>query len=494
MRGRLIVAFAAVTVLGTTAAVWAVVQQSTTSLIEAHQRYSADDLVSRVTEVAPTVQYPPNQDALDQLRVAAGENTLVRFQDMTSGDGVFVSGTKSVPADLREAMRARESADAETASRVLTQRADIDGSPWLVIGAPVMITTAPGKQKPSGIEVYAARDLSLVRDQVGELIRGGVTTTLLVLPLAVLLALLASRGVLRPVARLRFTAQRLAIGDLEARTEPTGVDELAQLTRTVNDMAASLQDSMDSMARMEEGARRFAADVSHELRTPLTTMTAAVEVLRDVLSHAEESGELDEDARESAQLAVVETRRLVGLVEDIMEIARFDAGTVHLDWGRIDLVEVIDACMRNRGWSDDVVIVLPPAFATRDGTVAADRRRVDVIMANLVGNALRHGSVPVRVEITTTDDGVAVRVVDSGPGIPADVLPHVFSRFFKADASRTRTPGSGLGLAIARENAILHGGTITVANRPRAGAVFTLWLPRSGVGAAGLTGDEEEQT
>ncbi|WP_205529192.1 sensor histidine kinase [Microbacterium halotolerans] len=495
LRGRLIITVVVAAALGAAAAAWAGVQQSTASLIEVTQRHHTEDLAERITRAAPSVPYPPDRGALDQLRIAAGEDSLVRSGDVVVGDGIFDSGAQEVPDELRRAVGAQAESEEP---RVLTQRVDIGGGPWLVIGSPVMFTAPDGTQTDSGIEVYAARDLSAVQDQVNGLVRGAATTTLVALPLAILLALLASQGVLRPVARLRMTAQRLADGDREARTEPAGVGELAQLTRTVNDMAASLQASMETLEVMEEGARRFAADVSHELRTPLTTLTAAVEVLHDVLTRTSgpesvhDAGASDEaEARESAQLALVETRRLMELVEGIMEIARFDAGTAHLRWDDTDLYELVSSCIRARGWSD--VVVTPTAPDQSDATVAADRRRIDVVVANLIGNALKHGGAPVRVHIERTDDGATVRVVDSGPGIPEDVLPHVFSRFYKADAARVRTPGSGLGLAIARENVLLHGGTIAAENQPGGGAAFTVWLPRAPDYSA-RTIDQEQST
>ncbi|CAM5440902.1 histidine kinase OS=Streptomyces glaucescens OX=1907 GN=afsQ2 PE=4 SV=1 [Streptomyces glaucescens] len=101
-----------------------------------------------------------------------------------------------------------------------------------------------------------------------------------------------------------------------------------------------------------------------------------------------------------------------------------------------------------------------------------------MILANLIGNALKHGGSPVRVSVREDDDAVVIAVRDHGPGIPEDVLPHVFDRFYKASASRPRSEGSGLGLSIALENAHIHGGEITAANSPEGGAVFTLRLPK----------------
>jgi two-component system, OmpR family, sensor histidine kinase MtrB len=135
------------------------------------------------------------------------------------------------------------------------------------------------------------------------------------------------------------------------------------------------------------------------------------------------------------------------------------------------------ACMDARAWLDSVELDAP-----RGVLATLDPRRLDVIMANLIGNALKHGGSPVRVTVrgTGTEEAgdIEVAVSDRGPGIPEDVLPHVFDRFYKADASRARSEGSGLGLSIAMENAHIHGGDITAANGPSGGAVFTLRLPR----------------
>jgi two-component system, OmpR family, sensor histidine kinase MtrB len=276
------------------------------------------------------------------------------------------------------------------------------------------------------------------------------------------------------VRTLRDTARRLAAGDLGARSPPQGADELAELTVTINEMAESVQTSMAAMRRMQADARRFAADVSHELRTPLATLTAVVEVL------AAAAGEMaDADARESAQLAITETHRLVRLVEDLMEVSRFDAGTARLRVEEVDVVGAVRDCLRARSWQDRVELVAPDGVPLR-----LDRRRLDVIVANLVGNALRHGAPPVRVHVRADREQVWIVVTDSGPGLPEHVLPHVFDRFYKADAARVRTPGSGLGLAIALENARLHGGDLTAGNTEGGGARFVLRLPRDPEGAS----------
>ncbi|MFC9063321.1 sensor histidine kinase, partial [Streptomyces sp. NPDC057074] len=138
-----------------------------------------------------------------------------------------------------------------------------------------------------------------------------------------------------------------------------------------------------------------------------------------------------------------------------------------------DVADQITACIDARAWLDAVDL-----DAERGIHARLDPRRLDVILANLIGNALKHGGSPVRVSVARADDEVVIQVRDHGPGIPEEVLPHVFDRFYKASASRPRSEGSGLGLSIALENAHIHGGGITAENSPEGGAVFVLRLPQ----------------
>jgi two-component system sensor histidine kinase MtrB len=450
LRARLLVAFVLVAVTAAGAAAWSGAGSAGTALITSTQQRLTETVTGQIAAITPELTYPPNQQALDRLRAAAGANAVVTYRDLRSENRT--DGTDPVTGSLRAAVR--------TQNRLITQRVVEGATPWLLIGTPVVLTTPDGTRTPSGIEVYSAHDLTGIEQQIDGLALSAEATAAVALPLAVLLAVLAAGSVLRPVRKLRDTARRLASGDLDARTSPQGADELAQLTVSVNEMA-------DAVQRMQADARRFAADVSHELRTPLSTLTAVAEVLAD------SADGMATDARESAQLAITETHRLVRLVEDLMEVSRFDAGTAQVRWEQVDVAGTVRDCLRARGWLDVVELVAPREIRAR-----ADRRRLDVIVANLAGNAVRHGAPPVRVHVSTAPGQVRIEVTDHGPGLPERVLPHVFDRFFKADAARTRSPGSGLGLAIARENARLHGGDLIADNARGGGARFVLWWPR----------------
>ena len=210
------------------------------------------------------------------------------------------------------------------------------------------------------------------------------------------LAFAASRRVLLPVRRLARAAQRMSGGDLSVRIEPKGRDELAQLTTTFNGMAAALEGKISELERMEARALQFAGDVSHELRTPLTAMTAVADILP---GHPGLTG----DAAAAAQLVSQEIRHLNRLVHDLIEISRFDAGTAQLVTDNTDVAAAVAACLRARGWAD-VDTDIPAGL-----TMPLDRRRFDVILANLIGNALCHGSPPVTVQasIQPANDGRA---------------------------------------------------------------------------------------
>ncbi|MFI9269166.1 ATP-binding protein [Kitasatospora sp. NPDC052896] len=373
-----------------------------------------------------------------------------------------------VPAALRTDVTTPRpiTAGNSNAYHLYWQRVNIGGQPFVVGGTKVV---------PTGPTAYMFKSLGTERADLDTLGWSLAVATLLALIAATLLAQAASATVLRPVRQLGEAARRLGEGRLDTRLEVKGADELAELARTFNRTAEALSEQVEELSAREAQSRRFVADMSHELRTPLTAMTAVTDILED------EAESLDPMIEPAVRLVVSETRRLSDLVENLMEVTRFDAGTAKLVADEMDIADLIMSCIDGRAWYDAVEVDAP-----RGVLAVVDPRRLDVVFANLIGNALKHGGSPVRVTVTKRpgeheDDGeVVVAVSDSGPGIPEDVLPHVFDRFYKADKGRARSEGSGLGLSIAMANAQIHGGTITAANAPAGsggGAVFTLTLP-----------------
>ncbi|MFI9763043.1 ATP-binding protein [Streptomyces sp. NPDC051963] len=422
----------------------------------------------------------PEHPSQDELQHIAGQmasssqrfSVLLVAQD-DSGRTVYGNSgaldgfaLQDVPKSLRTAVNKQQEVNENNqyAYHLYWQRTVDHDTPYLVAGTKV-IGGGPTGYMLKSLEPEA-KDLNSLAWSLG------IATGLALIGSA-LLAQAAATTVLKPVHRLGVAARRLGEGKLDTRLRVSGTDELADLSRTFNDAAEALEKRVDDMAAREDSSRRFVADMSHELRTPLTAITAVTEILEEELEA--ETGSMDPMIEPAVRLVVSETRRLNDLVENLMEVTRFDAGTARLVLDDVDLADQITACVDARAWLDAVEL-----DAERGIHARLDPRRLDVILANLIGNALKHGGSPVRVSVREAVEDIVIEVHDHGPGIPEDVLPHVFDRFYKASASRPRSEGSGLGLSIALENAHIHGGEITAANSPKGGAVFTLSLPRDG--------------
>lgn len=466
LRGRLIVTVVVVALISAVTATALAYRESREAVLKRAQSAAVDDFRNSVERLSPELDVPADPRSLarfadDVSSGLRGSLVVARYREITAVSAPSADRTRLTPA-LRAAVRSH--------SRVSLQRVEQGGQPWLALGAPVGLD-APARHgsaaRPSGVEVYAVVSLAEEERDTAELVRsvqGGLVPVVL---LAAVLALLAARTALRPVRKLARATRRLATGELSIRVEEKGRDELAELAHTFNETAGALEHSVGELREQEALARRFVADVSHELRTPLAAMTMVSSVLE------EDADQLTPDTAHAARTVSAETAKLARLVDDLIEISRFDARAVALTVHELDLAEALRATLAARGWSDRVEADLPPGIRAR-----VDRRRLDVIVANLVGNALRHGAPPVTLTVRTAEDWLTVAVADHGPGLAPETARHVFDRFYKADSARARSEGSGLGMAIALENARLHGGTIEIAPpAPGVGAVFTLRLP-----------------
>ncbi|MEU3623133.1 two-component sensor histidine kinase [Amycolatopsis coloradensis] len=465
LRPRLILAFAVMTIIGAAAAAGASYVSARNAILEAVQDAAMNQLKDRVAAYSRPMSTPPTQEQLNDFAGSLRLNAVAVYQDLRSVNGPDLS---TFTPELR-----RTVADDD---RIQFQRRDRDAVPKpipeLLVGMPVLARQPNGLMRRSELQVYSLTSLAQQQQAIEELAESAWRMAALALPLAAALALLAARQVLRPVRALNTAAAQLGEGRLDVRLPAKGSDELAELVTTFNNTAAELERTVGELKAMEADARRFVADVSHELRTPLAAMNAVTDVLD------EDADALPPDTAVAARLVSGETRRLTRLVRDLVEISRFDAGRAELVLDEWDLATAIRDSLDARGWRDgeELVTDLPDGVTAR-----VDRRRLDLIVANLVGNAFRHGAAPVEVHLRADGDGVAVEVDDHGPGIDPEILPHVFDRFTKADSSRARSEGSGLGLAIALENARLHGGDITAGNTGQ-GARFVLRLPHRAEG------------
>ncbi|MER6945835.1 HAMP domain-containing sensor histidine kinase [Nonomuraea sp. NPDC000554] len=477
LRARLLFAFALLCVVTAAAVAGAIYVQARNDILQRAQDATVQAVTSRLEAFYPLRSAAPGPTELGQIAAAVTDQNssfAVAFYRETHSPVPLPPGPPP-PGDWRPGERplvldlgviSPELRRVVAGGRTAWQRVVLQDSPWLIVGTPLLIVERD-RTRVSGIEVYVARSLLAEQHSIDGLAVSAWLTGGAALAFAVVLALLATRGVLRPVRELGRAARLLGEGELRTRIAVSGSDELADVARTFNNTAAELERHVKQLREMEADARRFVADVSHELRTPLAALAAVADVLE------EEAAQLPEPAGRAARLVSQETLNLTGLVNDLIEISRFDSGVAALALNEVDVADLVRATLRARGWSESVHTVLAPAVMA-----GLDPRRVDVILANLVGNALRHGEPPVSVRLCADAHWIALEVRDHGPGLDEAVLPHVFDRFYKASAARARSEGSGLGLAIARENARLHRGDLTVTNAPDGGALFTLRLPR----------------
>jgi two-component system sensor histidine kinase MtrB len=284
-------------------------------------------------------------------------------------------------------------------------------------------------------------------------------------------AWLVSRQVLDPIRMARRIAERYASGNLEQRMHVSGEDDIARLSTSFNQMAASLQSQIRRLENLSRLQQRFVSDVSHELRTPLTTVQMASEVLYDSRAR------FDPQTARSAELLKGELDRFEDLLSDLLDLSRFDAGAAKLALDTIDMSQVAreaadNALVARKGMKVKVIGDDEPAV------VEADIRRIDRIVRNLMTNAAKYsGSDRLEIEIAQNDECVSLAVRDFGVGLSGDEHNRVFDRFWRADPARTQG-GTGLGLAISREDAALHGGTLVAWGAPGEGSEFILTIPK----------------
>ena len=371
--------------------------------------------------------------------------------DLGGGDTSHSEGLEGVlatlPADLTQRVEAGELAYAWTA---------VNGVPSLVVG---------GKAAGAGAAFYFVHDVSAMEAALAQLRFALAVGTLALILVALLVARVIARGVLAPVEAAGRAAEQIERGDLSARVPVTSDDEFGTWAERFNRMADSLADTIGRLEAAEAQNRRFVADVAHELRTPLSALVAEASILREHLDA------LPAESRRAGELLVTDVGRLRILVDDLMEVSRFDARAEQIYVEPVELGRLVRSVVAAR---------LPEAALTTPEVpfvVETDPRRLERILGNLLDNAREHASgAAVEVSLTADAGEIVLAVADRGPGVPPDRLERIFERFYKADPSR-HGGSSGLGLAIAAEHAALLGGYLTAANRAGGGLRIELRLP-----------------
>lgn len=294
-----------------------------------------------------------------------------------------------------------------------------------------------------------------------------VLAALVALVVAFALAVFVSRRIARPMLRISSAAQRFAGGDRSARTDPRDAASRWEL----GGLARAFDATAENVVRSEESRRRIAGDVAHELRTPLTVLQAGLEEVRDGLvpADAEHLGTLHAQAR-----------RLGRIVEDLASLAAAETAALSMRLADADLAQIARQAHRAALPLLDAAGISSDVDAPHEVLVLADADRMHQAIANLLTNAARHCRRGDRVVVAVHQrDGVAeCTVIDTGPGVPDEELPHLFERLWRGSASRD-TEGSGIGLAVVRELVEAQRGSVRAARGPVGGMAFTITVPRA---------------
>ncbi|HEY0716571.1 MAG TPA: MtrAB system histidine kinase MtrB [Streptosporangiaceae bacterium] len=429
------------------------------------------------TAAANDFLYPTAQ----QLQNASGNNSsyivVIEVNARQVGASVYIEGVSggansaaSIPAALSASVQS-EQLHADTgrvyyAPTTIVPTLGRGNQPGLAVGTPL----------GNYYQLYYLFPMTQEQQTLQLVQRTLVGAGLALIVLLALIASLVTRWVVIPVRHAAQAAQRLSAGRLGERMRVRGADDLAALATSFNDMAASLQEKLRELEELSKLQRQFVSDVSHELRTPLTTIKMAA----DVLLEAKDS--FDSAAARSAELLEGQLDRFQALLEDLLEISRYDANAATLDPDSVDISDIArraadDAQQLAERRGSRIEFRLPAEPCMAD----ADHRRVERILRNLLVNAVEHGEGnDVIVTVAADRDSVAVAVRDHGVGLKPGQDQLVFDRFWRADPARARTTGgTGLGLAIALEDAQLHGGWLQAWGLPGKGSVFRLTIPRT---------------
>lgn len=398
------------------------------------------------------------QGAMNRLTLLGVERPAIFYR------GAWTVGTaRFVPDQIPASLRTRV-IDEGVAARMV---ADVDGESVIAVGVPLPNVDA------AYFELVGLDQVKDTLRSVGvSLMFGAIITSMF----SVLLGMFAANRAVRPLGDAAQAAKAIAGGRLDTRLEPTDDRDLRILANAFNEMASALQN------RVERDAR-FASDVSHELRSPLMTLAASAEVM------LARRAEMPERAQVALDLLVSDVARFQGLVEDLLEISRFDAGAVRLHREDLLVAELVRQAVAVSSMPSTPVEVSPRGETL---VMQGDRRRLARVVANLIDNARLHGGGNASVFVSEAEaDGeplghVWIAVEDDGPGVAPEERELIFERFARGGVAgrRSSSDGAGLGLALVDEHVRLHGGRIWVEDRPdgQPGARFVLELPAEEVG------------
>lgn len=450
------------------AAVETDIEQFSTEVQLSQDRFAASSpSVGRTQEVANMLvssTYDPARGVLGAVLMRSPDQPAMATQIFEPATASATRVRSLVSPELRE---------------IVTESGEIG---WQSVGIPDGESVVPGIIVGATLEIpgsgtyefYAAYSMLNQQELIGTTIRVMWISVAAMLIILGFVTWAVMRWVLSPVREASDNARQLADGEFDTRMEVRGSDEIAQLARSFNQMAESLETQFTQMERISKVQTEFVSAVSHELRSPVTTVRMAGQLIYD------NREDLPPSLKRAAELQYTQLLNLDATLADLLEISRYDAGgmTLATDVVNIgELVQEVIAVSEPLAQSNGVRVT----FETSGDTDAeVEQRRIRRLVRNLLVNALEHAEGrPVNVVVKANDTAVAIMVQDHGLGISEDQIQHVFDRFWRADSSRVRkSGGTGLGLTIAREDAQIHGGTLEVAGALGVGSTFLLSLPK----------------
>lgn len=387
------------------------------------------------------------EQVLASLPAPEGAQPVLLFRGEWFARNNIEFGSDDIPDSLRASV---------TRDQAARMRTDLRGGPYLVTGVPV----------PSlGAEYFEGASLADLRRTLDGLAISLLGAAALTTIVGGVIGFWASRRLFAPLLDVGRAAEAIAGGRLDTRL-PLGTDpDLDLIAAPFNDMAQALE------SRLERDAR-FASEVSHELRSPLMTLSATVEVLENSRE------EMPDRAQTALVLLSADVDRLQQLVEDLLEISRFDVGAIKLHLEEVLVVEMVIQAVSVLG-GGGVPVRYEPELG--EVVVRVDKRRFGRVIANLLDNAAKYAGGATAVTLTLDGDAVRIAVEDRGAGVPPEDRPIIFDRFSRGSESGNRSTdsGVGLGLALVDEHVRLHGGTVWVEDRldGEPGARFVVELP-----------------
>lgn len=445
--------------------------QSTLNVLKRDLVESGDGLVLSIIRTYLDPNPPPRREPLAQMPfvILSGEQA---FRDLREREIVRVLNADATlvaspfGSDEEALPLSEEGLLMLQSGQVWWEIVSLDGERLLVYNVSLMVDN----QVVFIVQVarpLAERDRSLAALGTS-LVIGGLITTLTAFGIGWVL----SRAALDPIHRITHTAQVIGSeSDFARRVDYTGPhDEVGHLATTFNSMLSRLQEAYRRVSDALKMQRDFVADVSHELRTPLTTVRGNLALLR------REPPIPDEERTDILTDLVEESDRLIRLVNNLLILARADAGQ-NLRREAISIRPVVEeVCRQARQMEPQREIV----EAVQDATVLGDPDALRQVLLILLDNALKYSQGAISLTSDTSGGQMVLCVKDSGPGIAPDILPHVFDRFFRGDTGSV-VPGYGLGLPIAKALIEGQGGAISIDSRPGSGSTVAIRLPTSKV-------------